>query len=48
MANINANKIRRIAFARVKFSDMPIPPSDRLNTLLDKNWDNMFFEKFNE
>ncbi|MCS4224645.1 DUF4241 domain-containing protein [Sphingobacterium sp. BIGb0165] len=82
MANINANKDRRVAFARVKFSEKPIRKwefallpgqapiplnskeiygygvdaglglfvdqvaKDSLNTLLDKNWDNMFSEKF--
>ncbi len=82
MADINANKDRRVAFARVKFSDKPIrkwefallpgqtpiplkskeiygygvdaglglfvdqAAKDSLNKLLDKNWDNMFSEKF--
>lgn len=82
MANIKTNKDRRVAFARVKFSDKPIrkwefallpgqtplPLNSKeiygygvdaglglfadqvakniLNTLLDKNWDNMFSEKF--
>ncbi|WP_313533557.1 DUF4241 domain-containing protein [Sphingobacterium athyrii] len=82
MANINANKDRRIAFARIKFSDKPIrkwefallpgetpipikskeiygygvdaglglfvdqSAKNSLNTLLDKNWANMFSEKF--
>lgn len=84
MADINANKDRRVAFARVKFSDKPIrkwefallpgqtpiplkskeiygygvdsglglfvdqAAKDSLNTLLDKNWDNMFSEKFED
>ncbi|WP_448138474.1 DUF4241 domain-containing protein [Sphingobacterium siyangense] len=84
MANISANKDRRVAFARVKFSDKPIrkwefallpgqapihlnskeiygygvdaglglfvdqEAKDSLNTLLDKNWDNMFSEKFKD
>lgn len=82
MANINANNDRRVAFARVKFSDKPIRKwefallpgqapiplkskeiygygvdaglglfvdqvaKNSLNTLLDKNWDNMFSEEF--
>jgi len=84
MADINANKDRRVAFARVKFSDKPIrkwefallpgqtpiplnskeiygygvdaglglfvdqAAKNSLNTLLDKNWDNMFSEKFED
>lgn len=84
MADISANKDRRVAFARVKFSDKPIrewefallpgqtpiplkskeiygygvdaglglfvdqAAKDSLNTLLDKNWDNMFSEKFKD
>lgn len=84
MANINANKDRRVAFARVKFSDKPISKwefallpgqtpiplnskeiygygvdaglglfvdqaaKNSLNTLLDKNWDNIFSEKFED
>lgn len=82
MANISANKDRRVAFARVKFSDKPISKwefallpgqapislnskeiygygvdtglglfvdqeaKNNLNMILDKNWDNMFSEKF--
>ena len=82
MANINANKDRRVAFAQVKFSDKPIQrwefallpgqapiplnskekygygvdeglglfvdqeAKNNLNMMLEKNWDNMFSEKF--
>jgi len=84
MADINANKDRRIAFARIKFSDKPfrkwefallpgqtpIPIKSKeiygygvdaglglfvdqaaknsLNTLLGKNWDIIFSEKFED
>jgi hypothetical protein len=84
MADINANKDRRIAFARIKFSDKPIRKwefallpgqtpipikskeiygygvdaglglfvdqvaKNSLNTLLDKNWDNIFSEKLKD
>ncbi|RKO71202.1 DUF4241 domain-containing protein [Sphingobacterium puteale] len=84
MANINVNKDRRVAFARVKFSDKPIKKwafallpgqapiplkskeiygygvdaglglfvdraaKNNLDTLLDKNWDSMFSEKFED
>ncbi|WP_286849519.1 DUF4241 domain-containing protein [Sphingobacterium sp. UBA7253] len=84
MANINANKDRRVAFARVKFSDEPIQEwefallpgetsiplkskeiygygvdaglglfvdqaaKNSLNTLLGKNWDIIFSEKFED
>lgn len=84
MANINANNDRRVAFARVKFSDEPIrkwefallpeqnpiplkskeiygygvdsglglfvdqAAKNSLDKLLDKNWDNMFSEKFED
>jgi len=84
MANINANKDRRIAFARIKFSDKPIRKwefallpgqtpipikskeiygygvdaglglfvdqvaRNSLNDILDKNWDNIFSEKFKD
>ncbi len=82
MANISANKDRRVAFARVKFSDKPIrkwefallpgqtpiplnskeiygygvdaglglfvdqEAKNNLNMMLEKNWHNMFSEKF--
>ncbi|WP_312789528.1 DUF4241 domain-containing protein [Sphingobacterium sp.] len=84
MANINANKDQRVAYARVKFSDEPIrkwefallpeqtpiplkskeiygygvdaglglfvdqAAKNSLDTLLDKNWNNMFSEKFED